>query len=326
MKLFWWAADEGGCAFYRMHTPSAALSKLNHTSEVSLMVVPSWVRDATVVGQRVSKDGPSQMWAELAKRNNRLVYDVDDDYFNIDAEFEESFTFYNRTDTQAHIMENIQIADVVTACSDVLAEQMSAYNSNVVMIPNGLPAEVLNWQRPQHEHITLGYACTKGSMPGLRMAAPQIARFLDRTKANVVLHTVGVPGEVLKPILKTDFMATDFVTGTLEYLKYIDFDVWLAPYHRSPYTHAKGATKALEAAFLGIPIIASDIRPYRDFVRHGETGFIVKQEHEWGKYMRLLVEDEDARREMGERARVQATQFVAESLAPQWERVLGGGR
>lgn len=325
MKLFWWSADEGGCAFYRMHSPSKALELLGHTSEVSPMVAPSWTHVDAFVGQRVSKEQPSLMWNELADRGDvRLVFDADDDYFNLDPGFDEGIEFYGRPDVQQRIGENLRRADVVTVCSDVLAENFSKYNSNIVVIPNGLPADLLNWQQPEHDGVVLGWAGTKPSLPGFVEAMPQIRRFLDRTKKDVLLHTVGVPSRVLKPICGMDFLCTDFVQGTLEYLKACQFDIWLAPYHRSPYTHAKGATKALEAAFLGIPIIASDIRPYRDFVKHGETGFLVKQEHEWGKYMRLLVEDEDARREMGLRARIQATNFVIEGLALQWEKVLRG--
>ena len=57
--------------------------------------------------------------------------------------------------------------------------------------------------------------------------------------------------------------------------------------------------RALEYAARGIPVVASDCEAYRGFVQHGETGFLVRYDHEWGRYLRALVNDEAMRAEMG---------------------------
>jgi glycosyltransferase involved in cell wall biosynthesis len=55
----------------------------------------------------------------------------------------------------------------------------------------------------------------------------------------------------------------------------------------------------MEYAALGIPVIASDREPYRAFVLDGVTGYLVRHEHEWGKRLYELVNDEAMRVEMG---------------------------
>lgn len=77
--------------------------------------------------------------------------------------------------------------------------------------------------------------------------------------------------------------------------------------------------KALEYAARGIPVIASDSESYRDFVLHGVTGFLVKYEHEWVKYMSELAADDGLREAMGAKAREHARQFTIEQGWRLWQ-------
>jgi hypothetical protein len=65
------------------------------------------------------------------------------------------------------------------------------------------------------------------------------------------------------------------------------------------FASSKSYIKALEYAALGIPVIASDAEPYRDFVVHGVTGFLVRRDHEWLSYLRELASDDGLRQSMG---------------------------
>jgi glycosyltransferase involved in cell wall biosynthesis len=58
----------------------------------------------------------------------------------------------------------------------------------------------------------------------------------------------------------------------------------------------------MEYAARGIPTIASNVEPYKSYIRHGETGFLVKYEHEWLKYFELLAEDEKLRQDIARNA------------------------
>jgi glycosyltransferase involved in cell wall biosynthesis len=73
---------------------------------------------------------------------------------------------------------------------------------------------------------------------------------------------------------------------------------------------------------LGIPVIASDYGPYAEFVDHGVTGLLARSDHDWGRHLRALVEDEAMRTEMGAAARTQAAEWTIEANASQWEKVL----
>jgi glycosyltransferase involved in cell wall biosynthesis len=90
------------------------------------------------------------------------------------------------------------------------------------------------------------------------------------------------------------------------------------------FNQAKSAIKATECAALGIPVVASAVRPYEDFVHHGVTGLLVHRDHEWGRHLRALVNDPAMRAEMGAAAREHARQYTISRLAPAWEKALLG--
>jgi glycosyltransferase involved in cell wall biosynthesis len=101
-----------------------------------------------------------------------------------------------------------------------------------------------------------------------------------------------------------------------------EFDVWCAPYRSTPFNAAKFPTKWLEASVLGIPLIASDTEAYRRVIRHGENGFLVKHEHQWGKLLKQFVDDPGLRQRIGMTARGEASGSIMQALHHRWEAVV----
>jgi len=98
--------------------------------------------------------------------------------------------------------------------------------------------------------------------------------------------------------------------------------VMVAPLQAHVFNRSKSPLRVLEAAMLGIPVVASDYGPYADFVQHGTTGLLVRADHEWGKHLRALVEDAAMREEMGANARAHAAGWTIEQHADDWRKVL----
>jgi glycosyltransferase involved in cell wall biosynthesis len=107
-----------------------------------------------------------------------------------------------------------------------------------------------------------------------------------------------------------------------DYWRALDMDVMVAPLQAHPFNRSKSPLRVLEAAMLGIPVVASDYGPYAQFVQHGTTGLLVRADHEWGKHLRALVEDTAMREELGANARQQAATWTIENHADDWKRAL----
>jgi glycosyltransferase involved in cell wall biosynthesis len=106
------------------------------------------------------------------------------------------------------------------------------------------------------------------------------------------------------------------------YWRAIDYDVMLAPLRPHNFNAGKSPLRVVEAAMLGIPVIATDYGPYADFVDHGVTGLLAKTDHDWGRHMRALVEDQAMREEMGANARAKAASWTIEANVDQWRKAV----
>jgi glycosyltransferase involved in cell wall biosynthesis len=332
VKAFFWAGGDDGCAWYRMHLPSIALAARGNTTHADQILDPRRWGDAdVVVGQRVCQPGPTMQWQAWAREGRRLVFDVDDHLFAFDDTNGEAREFYTQPQVRARLADNMAAATLVTCATERLAREMARYNPNTVVVPNGLPAALLDWPaRDVSGKVTIGWAGSPSTAAELPLVASTLQRLLDKPPAGVrlSLHTVGVDADTvvragLRHILTR---GTPWIPHSMTYLRHIDFDIWVAPYRPTEFNEAKVPTKALEAAFLGIPIVASDTEGYRRFIRHGETGFLARRPGDWAGHIRTLAADPDLRARMGKAAREQARDHTIDRTGLAWERVILGDR
>lgn len=332
-RVFGWAADWSGCGYFRVGLPLDRLGQLDgFETAASPTLAPPWCApDPTpaealdsidvLVGQRVCNEGATRIWQDACARPDvRTVFEIDDDLFHVDPSNAKPYALFSQPEVRARLAANIAAADAVTCTTDPLANQLRALNPNVHVVPNYIPADWLTLPLVEPaDHVRIGWA---GSGPhhvmDFRAAGPQISRYARRNPG-VELVTIG--GDMFR-----QFGApSTVVPGAPEVADYHakhEFDIGLAPLARHLFNDAKSSLKALHYAARGIPVLASDEPPYRGFVQHGTTGFLIRRDHEWGHYLHCLVQDPPRLREMGRRAYQVARQHTIEQHIGMWATVL----
>ena len=319
-KIFGWQADSSGCGYYRIMLPMDELARRGYDVEHSERMSERARDEATViVGQRVCKPGPTRIWKQLhAQGRARLVYEIDDDLFNIDPSNAAPYQFYTDPEIHDNLVTNIRLADVVTVSTEPLADVIRAINPNVVITPNRIPASLLKVGKIRNANLTIGWAGSGSHSMDWADAAPQVGRFLWRN-SHVRFHLIGGMFESQRNWPLDQVNVTKWLPAVEEYYHHVDFDVALAPLRPHVFNRSKSAIKALEAAALGIPILASAAGPYESFVQHGTTGYLIRQDHEWVNRLRELSNDHTCRIEMGIAARSQAEQHTVEANLDSWQ-------
>lgn len=99
-----------------------------------------------------------------------------------------------------------------------------------------------------------------------------------------------------------------------------EIDVGVIPLVDTPFNEAKSALKGLEMNACGIPVIASPLPSYLEWIEPGVNGFIAKRPKDWLKYLDVL-RDERVRKEMGRNAKEKAYEhrIQAPENIGQWE-------
>jgi glycosyltransferase involved in cell wall biosynthesis len=339
--LFWTAGDDGS-SWYRADLPAEALRWTGHATAVTQRVSHDLIVDSdVVVGSRVANLGAAKAWQALGARpagdRPYLVLDLDDAYFQIDpsnpAARHWDIPQLNR------LAKSILAADRITVASEALAEHVRRFvgrpagrELDIVVVPNGLHAGWLGTPRDyeaDQREITVGWSGTAASAKDFDLVAHALGRIVEYGDGQVKLRLVGLPKghpsartlQRLIPKRLHDLVeAVEWVQHGQPYLSACAaFDIWVAPYRSDPFVDAKFPTKALEAGFLGIPLVVSDVEPYRAWGNTGGLALIDPlKPWMWGRTLKTLVDSPSNRRMMGETARSRAALNIMQAVGPQW--------
>jgi glycosyltransferase involved in cell wall biosynthesis len=261
--------------------------------------------------------GPLGMrtWDQLEGTTAR-VYEVDDDLLRVDSSALPHLCEERVRETIRYMLRN---SEMVTVSTPYLAEEVSRHNRNVRVLPNFVSADLLDLarRRGRDGRVTVGWAGGASHLTDWAHAADTIAGILKRHADTVDMHFVGAD---YSPMLHHPCLWNRWTDDIWDYYRVIDFDIGIAPLADIPFNYSKSHLKALEYAAMGIPVVATDLPPYRDFVEDGVTGYLVSSPQEWDKRLTELIHDEAAREELGANAKARAAKYTIQGNWKLWER------
>jgi glycosyltransferase involved in cell wall biosynthesis len=100
----------------------------------------------------------------------------------------------------------------------------------------------------------------------------------------------------------------------------VDFDLAVIPLRPSIFNEAKSDLALVEMSALGVPAIVSDVpgSPYRVLSGYAH---LTSKGSDWTEHLRYLVDDAEAREQLGKEARERAVGRTIEGNVWRWEGV-----
>ena len=96
-------------------------------------------------------------------------------------------------------------------------------------------------------------------------------------------------------------------------------DIGIIPLEDNVFNRGKSALKWLEYSALGIPTIASDVTPYKEVIKYGKTGYLVKNtEDDWYEHIKFMIEDKQIGIDMAKRARARVKKKWSIDRSVEW--------
>ena len=99
-----------------------------------------------------------------------------------------------------------------------------------------------------------------------------------------------------------------------------EIDVGIMPLKDDPWSRGKCGYKLLQYMAVGKAVIASPVGVNSEIVSHGETGYLVRDESDWARYLSLLAGDRDFSAAMGKKG---FEKVVSSYSREHWGRQLG---
>lgn len=327
LRVWGWTADSSGCQAYRIRFPFDAVKAIRpqHALGYGTTIIPQAKEHADVViAQRICLDAPSTLWQRWARQGQKkLIVELDDDLWNIDPANERAYYFFANPKIQANLVKNIQVAHAVTVSTPELAEmvQKKTGHQNIHIIRNAVPAWLLEHEPQKNHHVGWGGSPSHhGDFGRLRRG---MYKFLQRHR-DKTFHTIGMDYGSWMKLPEDQCHFTPWVPSVEDFFRTIDYSVGVAPLADTVFNAAKSDIKFLELAALGIPTIASDVPAYRS-IENGWTGLLVEDDREWGRLLKMSVEEPEVFWHLGQRAKryVAHTRTTAHT-AMLWAAVIEG--
>lgn len=333
LKVFMWSASEiDGTWTYRIKMPGDELNRLGHEVRMGTRL-GEWARDEAdiIVGQRVCMPGPSVLWQTICQHRREtgrggMVYEVDDDLFNIDPKVNPMAPLFLRPDIRKNMIDNLKAADAVTVSTEPLARLIRTLrgrvrrDGGVHVLPNALREEVLTTAPARRDGpVILGWQGSATHAADWTVCRDAVADVLNadpfvHLRFLGVAHTEGLPlhrGQVEGLPWTTDIAA--------HYRRVAKFSLSLAPLEDTIFNRSKSGLRVQESLALGVPVVASNVEAYRPWVEPGRTGLLCEPNRDdWAAALRLLVASPTVRAEMGAAGREAARAWTIERTAPRW--------
>lgn len=321
MKIFGWLADRSGCGYYRLMLPGAQLAKAGHSVMLDgTLPAPAKHGECDViVGQRVCNEGASVTWQKLARAGHtKLVFETDDDLLSVDPSNKHAARFYDE-DACRRYTENLRVADLVTTTTDALAERCAEINPNVVVLPNMIPAWMLDHERPSgSDLVTVGWRGSLSHDRDFGELAKPLRRFLQHpdNRDRAEFHAMGAQYHERVKSNHSRLRWTGWYESVSDFLRAVDFDLAVIPLRPSAFNDCKSDLAVVEMSALGVPVIASDTGPYAST---DAPILRVSSPRQWSEELESLATDEGYRTVLGKEAREWAAGRTIEAHAWRWE-------
>ena len=330
-----------GCTHIRLLRP---LSHPSLTGDIALThgtrLPADGALDAVIV-ERLPHVSPElalaeseRLTCELETRGIPYIYATDDNLLDLGGR--RPWEAAPDREARAAVRLLARRAAGIIVSTEALRERMENLNPRVVTIPNFLDERLFGpatGPKLANDQVVIGYMGTRTHDADLRMILRPLRDLLGRARGSVRLEVVGVVDDAsltayfdALPVSRLDPGADEAYPRFPGWMRRsLRWDFAVAPLSDEPFERCKSDLKYLDYAALGIPALFSDVRPYRQAVRHRETGLLVPNRPDaWTEAFEEAAGDRSLRVRLARAAsdEVYATRML-ETNARRWPEAIG---
>jgi glycosyltransferase involved in cell wall biosynthesis len=315
-----------GVEYHRLVTPHSKMGDVSSIASIDHLSDSFFYDfDLIVSSSVISKMGNQELlWKQLKRVGIPVIIDRDDTW--VLPHNHPMYREWTLKQRAKDIIYNLKQADLVTTTTSYLANLIKVYNSKVEVLPNAIdftqsqfiPNPDIAAMKSNLVHI--GWSGSVTHLQDLQMIEGDLLSLNKGVEKDYKLMLAGFhEGDYTwnnyEKIFTSEFIIGDDNYGRINssdvnsYAQaYNLMDVGLIPLKDTEFNRAKSNLKMLEMGAFGLPVIVSDVEPYRDFSKHGKNCLVVGK-REWYKAIRKLIENPELRKDLGSQLKADVIEF-----------------
>ncbi len=247
----------------------------------------------------------------LGRERPFTVFAMDDLLTNMDLE--NPFRKGHAANNRSRIKYALERCDRLVVSTDFLAECCANLIADIRVVPNRLSMHAwipLHSKRRTSTKPRIGWAggtTHQGDLVFLK-------EIIEQTRNEADWVFMGMCPPEIKPLL-AEYHPLVPMAEYPAYLASLNLDIAVAPLAMTPFNQAKSNLRLLEYGMLGLPVICTDIDPYRN----SPACRVANVVQEWIDALRARIHDADAREAEGRAMRQWVHHnFILENHINQW--------
>lgn len=291
---------------FRINSPLKALSQAGQLSECiclqrlagrqrkfSLAEIIRLNPDSVIV-QNYIHNTPLSMLNEWALSGHRpfTVYALDDLITGLDSSNPNNRNIPENTCARLHYA--LQRCDRLVVTTDYLANAYEGYIPDIRIVPNRLEQDAwlsLCSRRRTGKKARIGWAGGNTHRDDLLL----LKEIIEQTRGEADWIFFGMCPDEIRPLLAEYHPPVEF-RDYPAHLASLNLDLAVAPLNDTPFNRGKSNLRLLEYGILGIPVICSDLEPYRN----SPACRVINTPTAWIEAIRARLNDPDGRAQEGD--------------------------
>jgi len=232
----------------------------------------------------------------------KMILDIDDEPFDLNRDHPLYADIVKKSE---RVRRMIEISDHLVVSTQQLKDSLAHFGKRTTVIPNAIDPEIwkVKTKKRTDKKIRIGWIGSASHIADIPVVMGAFDEILKKYP-NVEIHLCGFLTEL-------KFQNPSYIhhTGTAGYDEFpqfladLDPDIAVAPLLDTKFNRSKSNIKWLEHSMLEIPMVLSNIPPYKGSVTPNETGFLATGKGQWVKYLSMLIEDKALRKKIGKSAK-----------------------
>lgn len=253
--------------------------------------------DLVFVYREAALIGPAIIERIARRWNVPMVYDLDEPLFI------PLYSAANGTFTKLRFVSKVnklfEMSDAVFAADRALADHAKKYTDNVHIVPMSVDTERYKpspEKKPNKKPIIV-WTGTRTNQFNVKVAVPAMRKLREEMDFKLRI--------IADDPVEYEGLDVEFVNWNYQQEPSLlkESDVGIVPVTDSEWGPYKFFFKTVQYMSTGLPVVGSALGSNLENIEDGKSGFLAKNDEDWYKGLKTLLNDADLRRNFGERGR-----------------------
>ena len=255
--------------------------------------------DAVLIYREAFMLGTTYFERLIARKKVPIIFDFDDAiWLNDVSDANAKLKWLKRPGKTADIC---QLANLVIAGNQYLANYATQHNNNVKIVPTTLDTD---YHKSRSETkadnlVRIGWTGSSTTLKHFRLLIPVLIKLQQKYKKRLAIRVIAD-----EPVVHKQLHIENVQWSPSDEIQRLDeVDIGIMPLPDDQWSKGKCGFKGLQYMSMGIPAVMSPVGVNKEIIDDGHNGFLAANNKAWEDKLTRLIESAELRKKIGQAGR-----------------------